>query len=110
MNVLDSEEIQSDFLPKLKKIITESFGRIEDYYIYPQHRPGGLELIYDYGQRRYPKRLKEQVRKPEDRSIYLNGVEIGFVITRVPYLHTQVWPGQGINLQMRNPNQDEISQ
>jgi hypothetical protein len=59
-------------------------------------------LIYDYGNRRYPKRLKEVKRKPEDRAIYLNGVEIGFMIARVPYLHTDVWNGQGIALQQQN--------
>lgn len=91
MKVLDPQRIQDEFVPKLKEIIANSNGRIEDFYLYPQHRPGGLDLIYDSGRRRYPKRLKEKKRKPEDRAIYLNGIEVGFMIARVPYLHTDCW-------------------
>ena len=108
LDVLNPDRIQDEFIPKLKEIITGSSGRIQDYYIYPQHRPGGLDLIYDYGRRRYPKRLKEYIRKPEDRAIYMNGVEIGFIISRVPYLHTDAWNGQGISLQWPNPNLSSI--
>ena len=108
MNLLDPEKIYEEFLPKLQQIVQESNGRIKDYYIYPQHRPGGLDLIYDYGRRRYPKRLKEFTRKPEDRAIYLNGIEVGFMISRVPYLHTDTWAGQGISIQIQNGSRPSI--
>jgi hypothetical protein len=102
MNVLDPKRIEDEFVPKLKEIIASSNGRIEDFYLYPQHRPGGLDLIYDSGRRRYPRRLKEKKRKPEDRAIYLNGIEVGFMIARVPYLHTDCWGNQGIGIQVQN--------
>ena len=59
-------------------------------------------MIYDSGRRRYPKRLKEKKRKVEDRAIYLNGIEVGYMVARVPYLHTDCWGNQGIALQVQN--------
>jgi hypothetical protein len=79
-------------VPRLQKLIDDSNGRIKGYYIWPQYLPGGIDKIYPNG-RRYPKRLKEYQHEPENKAIYLNGVEVGFVIPTVPYLHPDVWKG-----------------
>ncbi len=109
MSALDPDRIQQEFIPQLRAILSDTNGRVKDFYIYPQHRPGGLDLIYDYGKRRYPKRLRERERKPEDRGFCLNGVEVGFFVQTVPYLHTDTWAGQGIGLQIQNPNRASIT-
>jgi len=51
-----------------------------------------MDLIYPNG-RRYPKRLREYKHKPENKAIILHGVEIGYMIPTVPFLHPDTWKG-----------------
>jgi hypothetical protein len=57
-----------------------------------------MNAIYDGGNRRYPRRLKEIKREVEDRSIYVGGTEIGFMRSNIPFLHTDTWKGTGMPL------------
>ncbi len=56
-----------------------------------------MEEIYPNG-RRYPKRLKEYKHKLEDKAIYLGGIEVGYLISNVPYLNPDTWKGVGLPL------------
>jgi hypothetical protein len=78
--------------------VKESNGRLKGYYIWPHHRIGGHELIYPEG-RRYPKRLRNFVPSLEDKVIYINGVDVGYMLPSVPNFHPETWRGQGIALQ-----------
>jgi hypothetical protein len=89
---IEPERIQNELIPRLRKLIEESNGKLKGYYIWPHHLPGGEEKIYPNG-RRYPKRLKEYKHHPENKAIYMNGVEIGYMIPSVPYLHPETWKG-----------------
>ena len=54
-----------------------------------------MEEIYPMG-RRYPKRLRDYQPQPENKTIYVAGIEIGFMISNVPYLHADAWKGTGV--------------
>lgn len=56
-----------------------------------------MEKIYPHG-RRYPKRLREYKHKPEDKAIYVGGIDIGYMIVNIPFLHPETWKGFGIPL------------
>lgn len=85
-------KIEQEFIPKLRTLIAESNGRLKDFFIWPQHLPGGNELIYPDG-RRYPKRLRTYKHQPEHKVISMNGVDIGYMIPTVPSLHPETWRG-----------------
>lgn len=55
-------------------------------------------MIYPLG-RRYPKRLKLYSPQPEDIPIIIKGIEVGFLVSAVPYLFPDSWAGQAIPLQ-----------
>lgn len=84
--MISPENIKDSFVPLVKDFITQSNGRAKDFYLYPQHTPGGIDLMYDYGHRRYPKRLREVNRNPQDRAIILNGIEVGFFLADPPLI------------------------
>jgi hypothetical protein len=48
--------------------------------------------------RRYPKRLKEYQHRAENKAIYFNGVEIGYLIYKVQFLNPDIWARQGVSL------------
>lgn len=58
LEVLEPEMIETILIPRLQKVIDESNGRLKCFYIWPQHRVGGMDLIYPNGCR-YPKRLRD---------------------------------------------------
>lgn len=88
-------------MPKLEQIIRDSNGRLKSYFLWPHHLPGGEDRIYPMG-RRYPKRLREYKHEPEHKAIYINGVEVGYLIPTVPFLHPDTWRGNGIALELPN--------
>lgn len=94
---IDPNRVQDELIPQLQKLIEESNGRLDSFYVWPQYLPGGMEKIYPDG-RRYPKRLKEYKHHREDKTIFLNGVDIGYMKPTVLYLHTDIWKGQAISL------------
>ena len=51
--------------------------------------------MYDWGARRYPKRLKEYRPSNEDKPIHLAGHKIGYMISNIPYLNTNTWNNYG---------------
>ena len=91
----DPERIQEKFVPKLKQIVENSKGRLKGYFIWPYHRYGGEDLVYENGQRRYPKRLREFNAKPEDKAINLGSVHIVYMIESVAYLNPKTWDQAG---------------
>jgi hypothetical protein len=42
--------------------------------------------------------LKEFEPKHEDTPIYVRGVEIGYMVSKIPFLKAQVWGGYGVPL------------
>ena len=60
---LRPEKIERLLIPRLQKLVSESNGRLKDFYIYPQHKVGGMEMIYENGRRRYPKREEKKFKK-----------------------------------------------
>jgi hypothetical protein len=97
-NAIDPYKVESEFIPRLRKLIAESNGRLKDFFIWPQYLPGGDKLIYPDG-RRYPKRLRLYKEEPEDREIFINGINVGYIKPNVPNLHPETWRGQGIALE-----------
>lgn len=72
-------------------------------------------MIYPSG-RRYPKRLKLYKHQPENKAIFMGGVEIGYLIANVPYLHPDTWRGFGIplsssgTLYQRTPSKEKATE
>ena len=56
---IDPDLVEKELIPKLDKLVEESNGKLKGYYIWPHHRVGGMDKIYENGNRRYPKRLRE---------------------------------------------------
>jgi len=75
--------------------VEDSDGRIKGFFIWPHHRVDGESLIYPQG-RRYPKRLRLYKHQLENKAIYVGGVEIGFLISNIPYMHAQALEGMGM--------------
>lgn len=98
---IDPTQVEEKLIPRLEKMVRESEGRLKGFFIWPHHKVGGMEKIYANG-RRYPKRLREYKRQPEDKPIYLTGIEVGYLITNVPYLHPEAWKGAGLPLQIQS--------
>ncbi|CDW84922.1 UNKNOWN [Stylonychia lemnae] len=101
---IDPKSIENVLIPKLEQLVLESNGRLEGIFIWPHYRAGGQDMIYPDG-RRYPKRLKLYNPKPEDKVIYLAGIDVGYLISGVPYLHPQTWKGPGIPLTAKKNSQ-----
>lgn len=95
--MIDPYELQRILIPRLEMLKLESNDKIKDFFIWPQYKVGGMELIYPNG-RRYPKRLRQYKHEPENKAIHINGIEIGFVISAVPFLHVESWKGIGIKI------------
>jgi hypothetical protein len=84
-------------LPQLEEIVQNSDGRLERVFIWPNHRVEGNALVHP-NERRYPKRLKEFSPKHEDTPIFFSGVEIGYFVSKIPSLKSQLWGGYGVPL------------
>ena len=97
---IDPDLIETQFIPKLQKLVEESNGRLKGFYIWPHHLPGGNELIYPNG-RRYPKRLRQYKHQPEHKAVCIHGVEVGYLIPSVPFLHPETWKGNAIALEIQ---------
>jgi hypothetical protein len=61
-----------------------------------------LDLFEDNGTRgngRYPKRSdKRRKINPEDKSIYVGGMHVGYLQSTVPWLNPDTWKGLGLKL------------
>ena len=85
--------IISKLRPKLDHIVENSNGVLKGYHLFDD----GLDP-YEGGSRRYPRRQLKYNPSPEDKAIFLGGVQVGYMISQIPWLNTRTWNGMGIAL------------
>jgi len=88
-----SNHIISKLRPKLNHIVENSNGVLKGYHLFDD----GPDP-YEDGSRRYPRRQLKYNPSPEDKAIFLGGVQVGYMISQIPWLNTRTWNGFGIAL------------
>lgn len=89
--------IQNEFSKILSEIVEKSEGKFKSYKIYPE---------FWMGKEDNPRRRDGTYRMSlGDKPILLQGVEIGFLVRSVQYLHPSSWSGLGIPLKNEDRSQ-----
>ena len=62
----------------------------------------GIELYENngtFGQGKYPKRGdKKRKINAEDKAIFVGGIQVGYLISAIPWLNPVTWKGMGLKL------------
>ena len=83
-------ELMEKLKQHLNELVKSSNGVIKRYYLF------GEDNVDE--SRRYPKRKRKFNPSSEDKSIYLGGIHVGYIIPAVPWLSTKAWEGIGVAL------------